>query len=91
MMKKKMLPPFLVPITNPFAYNSAGFSGIFPGSSPDLIGAASRPSISFLFPASICLGAGLFFASNLSASFYRRKMKCLEVAGLDPRARYYCF
>lgn len=58
MMKKKMLPPFLVPIKNPFADNSAGFSGVFPGSLPDLIGPASRPSISFLFPASICLGAG---------------------------------
>jgi len=40
-MKKKMLPPFLVPINNqPFADISAGFSGVFPGSSPDLIGPA---------------------------------------------------
>ena len=38
-MKKKMLPPILVPM-QPFADISAGFSGVFPGSSPDLIGPA---------------------------------------------------
>jgi len=40
MIKKKMLLPFLVPIEPPFADNSARFSGVFPGSSPDLIGPA---------------------------------------------------
>ena len=39
MIKKKMLPPVLVTI-QPFADISAGFSGIFPGSSPELIGPA---------------------------------------------------
>ena len=39
-MKKKMLPPVLVPIEPPFADISAGFSGVFPGSPPDLIGPA---------------------------------------------------
>jgi len=40
MIKKKMLPPVLVPIEPPFADISTGFSGVFPGSSPDLIGPA---------------------------------------------------
>jgi len=42
----------------PFADNIAGFSGFFPGSSPDLNTPASSSSeVSFL-PASISLGAG---------------------------------
>jgi len=34
-MKKKMLPPVLVPTNTLFADISAGFSGVFPGSPPD--------------------------------------------------------
>lgn len=63
-MKKKMLLPFLFPINvPPFADNSAGFSGVFPGSSPDLIGPVSSASLAS-FSASICLGAGLLFVSK---------------------------
>ena len=34
----------------PFADSSAGFSGVFPGSSPDLIGPASRASLASFHP-----------------------------------------
>jgi len=50
----------------PFADNSSGFSGVFPGSPPDPIGPASQKKNEgfFLFNSTlplICLGAGLFF------------------------------
>jgi len=42
----------------PFADNYARFFGVFPGLPPNLTGPASSPALAFLFPASICFGAG---------------------------------
>lgn len=53
-MKKKMLPPFLVPINEPLLLTILpGFYGVFPGSPPNPIGPASSASLAPFSPSNL--------------------------------------
>jgi hypothetical protein len=58
--KKKSVPTN--DIYPPFADNFAGFSGIFPGSSPDLIGPVSSTSLASFHPINLLRRRAFFYS-----------------------------